>query len=92
MPRGVPSPAVTHARNVPDEHLAATELMTVLAMRRRQGDPPTATVLDEVANAGVHARQCPPMASPGAKIRNLGITRRSRSLPMSDLSCSLNMR
>ena len=39
MPAGVPTAAVTEARDMSDEHLAGAELVAVRASRRWVGDP-----------------------------------------------------
>jgi hypothetical protein len=53
MPQRVPAAAMTHARDVTNEHLAGTETMAHRAVRRGQRDPAAAVVLDEVADHGL---------------------------------------
>jgi hypothetical protein len=59
MPRRVPTPTMTHASDMTDEHALRSEPMPVAAVRRRQRDPPATAVLDELPDAN-HAASVDP--------------------------------
>ena len=52
MPRCVSTALMSAASDVPYESLLRTKTVTVPAVRRRPGDPPTVTQLDEIADDG----------------------------------------